>query len=185
MREIFEKTSLSRRARRTGDQSYQRLRAAARSSLAVADLNEFVNRATGVYKAEAVRAGIKIDVLSSDVTSIARIDVTMMTQVLINLLRNSMDASAGVPGGHISVVITRDQASGELIVSVQDNGSGVPDLIVGNLFEPFRSTKAHGMGLGLSICRSIVELHGGRIWYQKREMRGASFIFTLPEVGEC
>ena len=185
MREIFEKTSLcaqhaGRVISRIKDYVQRR-----DPVMAVADLNESINRAMEFIRPEAVRAGVKIDVISRDVTSIARIDVTMMTQVLINLLRNSMDASAGVPGGHISVVVTRDQSSGGLIVSVQDNGSGVPDLIVGNLFEPFRSTKAHGMGLGLSICRSIVELHGGRIWYQKREMRGASFIFKLPEVGEC
>jgi two-component system sensor histidine kinase DctS len=183
MREIFEKTSLC--AQHAG-RVIGRIRDYVQRRdpvMVVADFNEAINRAMEFIRPEAVRAGIKIDVMSSDGPSSASMDVTMMTQVLINLLRNSMDASA--PGGHISVAVTRDQSSGEMIVSVQDNGSGVPDLIVDNLFEPFRSTKVHGMGLGLSICRSIVELHGGRIRYQKRGMRGASFIFTLPEVGEC
>jgi signal transduction histidine kinase len=74
-------------------------------------------------------------------------------------------------------------ASGTLRISVEDNGVGIDSKAAGHLYEPWFSTKAHGMGMGLAICRSIVEAHGGRIWSTSRQPHGAAFHVSLPARG--
>jgi C4-dicarboxylate-specific signal transduction histidine kinase len=99
--------------------------------------------------------------------------------VVLNLIFNAVEAMAGVAQGSRSLLITTGRAeSGGVLVSVRDNGPGLPPAAVEHLFEPFHTTKANGMGMGLSICRS----HGGRLWASANTPRGAVFQFTLPAV---
>lgn len=101
-----------------------------------------------------------------------------VAQVLVNLLRNAIDALSTKETGLRRIQITTRPASGGGVqVDVEDNGPGVDEEI--NLFERFETTKTTGMGLGLSICRTIIEQHGGKLWYDA-EARGGSFHFTLP-----
>lgn len=102
-----------------------------------------------------------------------------LQQVMLNLIRNAHEALAESAWRELDVATARlDDESIEIVVA--DNGSGVPDEIAEHLFEPFHTTKSNGMGLGLSICRSIVEAHGGKLRYEPNSGRGAIFRVTLP-----
>jgi two-component system sensor kinase FixL len=106
-------------------------------------------------------------------------DRIQIQQVLINLIRNAVHAMREQPTRHIR--ITTALSSSDMVeVSVEDSGVGLSPEIRDALFSPFRSTKAEGMGIGLSISRTIVEAHGGRIWAEDRNGGGAIFRFTLP-----
>jgi PAS domain S-box-containing protein len=104
-------------------------------------------------------------------------DRVQIQQVLINLIRNGMDAMDSVAGDRLLRIRVR-RVEDVVQTEISDCGLGVefPDKI----FDPFFTTKHNGMGMGLAICRSIVESHGGRLWAEKNEPRGATFIFTLP-----
>lgn len=104
-------------------------------------------------------------------------DRVQIQQVVSNLVRNALEAMEN--SGRRELTITTNALDGHLEVAVADTGSGVPERIRGDLFQPFMSTKPGGMGLGLSICRSIVEVHGGRIDYEPRKDGGSLFRFTL------
>lgn len=107
-------------------------------------------------------------------------DKVQLDQVLLNLLRNSIDALAEHPGPTREIVVSAHPASGMAVVSVADSGPGVPADKIAPLFDLFFTTKPSGMGLGLPICRSLVESHGGRLWLDRNGPDGACFSFTLP-----
>lgn len=106
------------------------------------------------------------------------VDRIQIQQVLINLMRNAIEAMAGCPQRALAVTTTPEEG-GLVRVTVADTGPGVAPEIAGNLFRAFHSTKSSGMGLGLSICRTIVEANGGRIWLEPCLGGGARFHFTL------
>ena len=106
------------------------------------------------------------------------VDKIQIQQVLINLIRNACEAMAASPVRELSVM-SRPDERGFVRVIVADTGPGVDAQIAEQLFTAFTSTKSEGMGLGLSICRTIVEAHGGRIWMEPREGGGTEFHFTL------
>jgi two-component system sensor kinase FixL len=110
------------------------------------------------------------------------VDRIQLEQVVINLLRNSIDAIAGSgrKDGRIDVY-TRRLQNNTVELTVVDNGPGVAPELQEHLFEPFRSGKATGMGMGLSISRSIIESHGGRLWNNRYQQGGALFGLALPE----
>jgi C4-dicarboxylate-specific signal transduction histidine kinase len=105
-------------------------------------------------------------------------DQVQIQQTLINLVHNAIEAMAGVTDGAKSLLLSSRRQGGELVIQVRDNGSGIKDPTV--VFEPFFTTKESGMGMGLSISRSIVEAHGGRIWATANAGAGMTFSFTLP-----
>jgi two-component system sensor kinase FixL len=107
------------------------------------------------------------------------VDRVQAQQVLLNLIRNAIEAMQDQPHGRLTIsAVGRDNGFIEVIVS--DSGPGLAPEIVENLFAPFQSTKATGMGVGLSISRTIVEAHEGRIWADASPYGGTSFHFTLP-----
>ena len=108
------------------------------------------------------------------------LDKVQIQQVLINLLRNAMEAMAGSAERHLWISSCREKA-GFIRVTVADSGPGVSPEVAEQLFTAFVSTKSEGMGLGLSICRTIVEANGGRIWLEPRPGGGSQFHFTLVE----
>jgi two-component system sensor kinase FixL len=97
-------------------------------------------------------------------------------QVLVNLMRNAIEAMAACPVRDLKVA-TRLRPDGLIEVTVEDTGPGIADEVREQLFTAFKSTKADGMGLGLSICRTIIEAHGGRIWMERPDRGGA---LSLP-----
>lgn len=110
----------------------------------------------------------------------ALLDKVQIQQVLINLLRNAVEAMAGSSERHLWITSRREKA-GLIRVTVADSGPGVSPDVAEQLFTAFVSTKSEGMGLGLSICRTIVEANGGRIWLEPRPGGGSQFHFTLVE----
>ncbi len=111
---------------------------------------------------------------------LAMVDKVQIEQVIVNLIRNAFDAMIEVPDPALRVTIGRD-AGGMAIISVSDNGPGIDDAVFEGLFKPFVSTKGRqGLGIGLSVCQSVIESHGGKIWAEPRSGRGAKFSFTLP-----
>ena len=109
-------------------------------------------------------------------------DRVQLQQVLLNYVINGCDAMDGQPVDRELLVRTR-QVGGGIEVAVSDRGIGVPPKDLERIFEPFMTTKARGMGLGLAICRSIVEAHGGRVWASNNADRGATLHFELPADG--
>ena len=106
------------------------------------------------------------------------VDRVQIQQVLVNLMRNAIEAMAECPVRDLKVA-TRLRPDGLIEVTVADTGPGIADEVREQLFTAFKSTKADGMGLGLSICRTIIEAHGGRIWMERPDRGGARFHFTL------
>lgn len=126
---------------------------------------------------EAVRRRVRIELEAEADLPRSVLDRTQIQQVLVNLMRNGMEAMGGITNDRVLRMHVRRADEG-IRIEVNDRGSGLdePDRI----FEPFFTTKQDGMGMGLAICRSIVESHGGRLWAEKNEPQGARFVFVLP-----
>jgi signal transduction histidine kinase len=100
---------------------------------------------------------------------------------MLNLIVNAIQAMSGVAGGLRKVQVSTESIEGDGVrVEVRDTGPGLSPEALPRLFDPFYTTKPDGMGMGLSICRTIVEAHGGRIWASSNAGPGASFLFSLP-----
>ena len=115
-----------------------------------------------------------------------RVESGKAEQVLLNLVMNGCDAIANGPDGDAKLIIRTGLIKGEGIsVSVADHGIGLAPDKLEQVFEPFFSTKPNGMGLGLSVCRTIITAHGGKLWAANNGERGATFHFTLPSYREA
>jgi signal transduction histidine kinase len=112
-------------------------------------------------------------------------DRVRLQQVVLNLIMNAIDAISGAQDGPRQILISADKVdSGGVHVRVQDSDPGIDPTQPERIFEAFYTTKATGLGMGLSICRSIIEAHGGRLWAAPNELGGAVFQFTVPLDGE-
>jgi len=144
------------------------------------DLKNLTSDVLSLLRAEARRRHFTIEIdLAADLP-LVRGDKVHLQQVLLNLLLNGMEAMAAIPHEKRLVLRTALNQSGCVEVAISDVGTGIPQDRLPLLFTAFFSTKEDGMGLGLSICRSIIEAHGGRIWAENNPDRGATFRFTLP-----
>ena len=108
-------------------------------------------------------------------------DRVQLQQVILNLVMNAVEAMSEVLEGPRELLIStsRSEADG-VLVAVSDSGPGLPQANPGHLFDAFYTTKTSGLGMGLSICRSIIQSHGGRLWAAPAKPHGAVFQFTLP-----
>jgi signal transduction histidine kinase len=144
------------------------------------NLNEVIAEVIDLVRGEARRRDIALVAdLAADLPSV-RGDRVHLQQVFLNLLLNGMEAMAETPRNRALTVRTSWKETGFVESAVFDAGSGIAPNQLARLFEPFFSTKREGMGLGLSIARSLVEAHGGRIWAENNAGGGAAFRFTLP-----
>jgi PAS domain S-box-containing protein len=145
------------------------------------DINLIINDVIRLINSELVlrNASITLD-LNSDI-SVIQGDSVQIQQVLINLLINALDAMDDQPIGKRKITVsTKPENLKEIIVSISDFGGGIPSDNIQAIFSPFFTTKSTGMGLGLSICRSIVKAHGGKIWAKNNLDGGATISLILP-----
>ena len=149
---------------------------------ALLDINQIVAEVLRVLSDELRDNSIVVETeLAADLPMIAG-DHVQIQQTLINLVHNATEAMAGLTDRPKSLVLRSRRQGEELLIQVRDHGVGIKDPTL--VFEPFFTTKESGMGMGLSISRSIVEAHGGRIWATANEDAGTTFSFTLPLASE-
>jgi len=150
----------------------------------VEDLNKVVGEATALGLVGAKETGVSVRVDLSAAPLSVFIDKIQIQQVVFNLVRNSVEAmTESSPPRHllVSTVPMESETDGTMAeVAVSDTGPGLAPEIQARLFQPFQTTKAKGMGLGLSICRSIIDAHGGRLHATPNAERGVTFRFTVP-----
>lgn len=146
------------------------------------DLNALIREAAHLIQGEAIRRAVEMRLYLADPLPAVMADAVQIQQVVVNLARNGIEATAASASDARELVIRTERAPDGVLVSVEDSGIGIPMEIQGRLFEPFFSTKPDGLGIGLSICRSIVEAHGAELKVSSVPGHGARFHFSLPVV---
>jgi PAS domain S-box-containing protein len=149
------------------------------------ELNDVINDVVLLVQREVSNRRVSLSLkLASGLPALLG-DRVQLQQVLINLMMNGMQAMAEIgDDAHELLIESRRDTEGHVVVVVQDSGSGIDPANADRLFSAFFTTKADGMGMGLSICRSIIEAHGGRLWASSHAGQGATFQFSLPSIGE-
>jgi PAS domain S-box-containing protein len=145
------------------------------------DINAAIREVIGLTRGEAVKNRLSVQTELADGLPFIEGDRVQLQQVIINLIVNAIEAMSGAGEGARELLISTGTAeAGGVLVAVRDSGPGLASAGLDRLFEAFYTTKPTGLGLGLSICRSIIEAHGGRLWASANAPRGAVFQFTLP-----
>ncbi|HWD12461.1 PAS domain S-box protein [Pseudochrobactrum sp. sp1633] len=145
------------------------------------DLRRIVQDATSFVTGDILKSGGKIDLRLPDAPVSVRADAVLIQQVLLNLIRNAHEAAAGLPRNRQTLHITLETGHTEAVITITDHGHGIPADMENEIFTPFISSKSDGMGMGLPICRSILESHKGRLWLSDTpDKQGASFCLSLP-----
>ena len=149
------------------------------TEMRVEPVSRLIDEASALALVGAAQQGIVARMNLDPRASFVLADRVQVQQVLVNLLRNAADAMQDAPRREL-VLATALQEDGQVEISVADTGPGISDEVADRLFQPFVTTKATGMGVGLSISRTIVESHGGRLWVEPNAQGGATFRLTLP-----
>jgi len=145
------------------------------------DINEAIREVIELTRGEAARNGVSVHTDLADGLPLVQGDRVELQQVILNLMVNAVEAMAGIAEGTRSLLISTGNAeTGGVCVAVRDSGPGLAPGTNERLFEAFYTTKPNGLGLGLSICRSIIEAHRGRLWASANTPHGAIFQFTVP-----
>jgi signal transduction histidine kinase len=146
----------------------------------ILEVNEAILEVIGLTRTEAAKNSVSVRTQLADGLPLIQGDRVQLQQVLLNLIINAIEAMRDVGEEERELLIsTRNEPNG-VSVEVRDTGPGLSPESLSRLFEPFYTTKAEGMGMGLSICRSIIEAHDGRLWATPCEPQGALFQFTIP-----
>lgn len=147
----------------------------------VIDVNAVTREVLGLLRTNAIIHAVSVVTKLSPGPLPVLGDRIQLQQVLLNLVLNAYDAMQTVPAGRRELIVESQRLeSGRAFVSVRDSGPGISPAIMGRLFQPFSTSKPEGLGMGLSICRSILESHGGRICAESNPGQGATFRFELP-----
>ena len=148
------------------------------------DLNEAINEVVALGRSAVVKNGVWVQTRLSEGLFPIHGDRVQLQQVVLNLLLNAVEAMGSTEAGARELLISTERDSTGVLVAVRDSGPGLDPSHLERVFDAFYNTKSGGMGMGLSICRSIIDAHGGRLWAEANEPRGAIFQFTLPAVQE-
>jgi two-component system sensor kinase FixL len=149
----------------------------------VENLTKLVEEASALALVGAKEQGVTIRFHMHPNVELVLADKVQIQQVLLNLMRNAVEAMEGADRREL-IVTTRPSEDDMVLVQVADSGSGIAEEVMSQLFQPFVTTKRHGMGVGLSISRTIVEAHGGQIWVEPNPDGGTIFNFTLRSVSK-
>ncbi len=143
------------------------------------DVNDIVRDTLPLVRREMADHGVELDLDLHPSPPLIAADFIQIQQVIVNLIKNACEALENSSGDRRLELRTRVESS-QVELEVRDNGPGIPPEIAARLFEPYTSSKVDGMGLGLTICRTIVESHGGSIRVASELARGAAFRLSLP-----
>jgi PAS domain S-box-containing protein len=145
------------------------------------EINEAILEVIALTRGEVLQNGVSVRTQLAEGLALIQADRVQLQQVILNLIVNAVEAMSGASEGARELLIsTGGDASNGVLVSLRDSGPGLDPANLERLFDAFYTTKSSGLGMGLSICHSIIEAHGGRIWAGANEPRGAAFHFTLP-----
>jgi C4-dicarboxylate-specific signal transduction histidine kinase len=145
------------------------------------DLNEAAREVIALSLSELQRNRVTVQAELFDPLPPVRGDRVQLQQVILNLIRNAADAMAGVDARPRQLTIRTERDEDRVRLSVQDVGVGLEPQNVDKIFVPFFTTKTDGMGIGLSVSRSIIESHNGRLWAAPNDGGGATFSFSIPQ----
>ena len=145
--------------------------------IAPADL---VREALGLARAEIITRGVTATGIVEPELPLVMVDRVQIQQVLLNLMLNACESMSEKELSERLLTLSASDVGGQVRFSVRDSGTGIPEKLLEHLFEPFVTTKPDGLGLGLSIARTVVETHRGRIWAENGPGSGASVSFLLP-----
>jgi PAS domain S-box-containing protein len=144
------------------------------------DLNEAINEVIVLGRTAIIKNGVAVQIRLSEGLLPVHCDRVQLQQVVLNLILNAAEAMGSVEGQPRDLLISTEQHHAGVLVAVRDSGPGIDPTLLERVFEAFYTTKSRGVGMGLSICRSIIDAHGGRLWAEANEPRGTIFQFTLP-----
>lgn len=145
----------------------------------IESLQRLINEANALALVGSREHGIDVQLELDPTADTVLVDRIQIQQVLVNLIRNAIDAMMDSEVRSLALRTRRD-GQGFVEVTIEDTGSGISEPIAAQLFQPFVTSKQNGMGIGLSICRTIIEAHGGRIWFEPGANGGTAFHFTVP-----
>jgi two-component system, LuxR family, sensor kinase FixL len=145
----------------------------------IESLQRLINEANALALVGSREHGIEVQLFLDPGADLVFVDRIQVQQVIVNLIRNAIDAMMASELRCLSLTTAR-YGDGLVEVTIADTGSGISETVAPQLFQPFVTSKQNGMGIGLSICRTIVEAHGGRIWFEPGQNGGTAFHFTLP-----
>ena len=144
------------------------------------EVNEVIGEIIELTRGETVKCGVSVSTELAGALPVVEADRVQLQQVLLNLIVNAIDAMRANKEPKGLLIRTGKAEPSGVLVAVQDSGPGLEPMMLERVFESFYTTKPTGLGLGLSICRSIIEAHGGRLWASMNQQRGATFQFMLP-----
>ncbi|HMJ25045.1 MAG TPA: ATP-binding protein, partial [Pyrinomonadaceae bacterium] len=146
------------------------------------DLNQAIDEVIALARSAITENGVLVQTRLTEGLASVEGDRVQLQQIVLNLILNAVEAMSSVEAGERELLIStaQDQTNNGVLVAVRDSGPGINPAHVERVFDAFYTTKSCGMGMGLSICRSIIDGHGGRLWAHVNEPRGAVFQFTLP-----
>jgi PAS domain S-box-containing protein len=145
------------------------------------DLNGTINEVIGLARSVIIKNSVSVQTRLADGLFAVHGDRVQLQQVVLNLILNAVEAMGSVEAGARELLIsTQQNQTNGVLVAVRDSGPGIDPEHLERVFEAFYTTKSSGVGMGLAICRSIIDAHGGRLWADANEPRGAVFQFTLP-----
>ena len=145
------------------------------------EINDAIHEVIELTRSEAIKNSVSVQTELAESLPPVQGDRVELQQVILNLILNALEAMSGRSEGARELLISAGTTeSGDVLVAVRDSGPGLAQAALDNLFNAFYTTKPNGLGLGLSICRSIIEGHGGRLWASANAPCGAVFQFTLP-----
>ena len=150
------------------------------------DLNEAARDVLALLLSELQRESVDLRLELADDIPLVAGDRVQLQQVILNLLRNALDAMSGVDDRlRVLLIRTERDEDDQVRLTVKDAGVGFDPQVADRLFKAFYTTKNDGMGIGLSVCRSIIESHRGRLWATPNDSEGATFSFSIPYASKC
>jgi PAS domain S-box-containing protein len=170
---------------RAGDvvKSIRALARKADPEMVALDINQVIGDTLDLMQSELRRHGVSLEARLTSVLELIKGDRTQLQQVIMNLVMNAIEAmDTSTTSARILRVLTELDEKGDLLTSIEDTGPGIEARLLERIFDPMFTTKPAGMGLGLSICQSIIDGHGGRLWVVPNPIGGSTFRFSIPAI---